>query len=173
MNVEKRFANHYMKLFQNPGIYTFVHVKGYSSAPSCFSGIMKKIILLSIFCLSVFAEDLIGFETNYNELKTAKFNGEKIFVVFSATWCGPCKKFKKQVLSTQRFRDLGAKLGLRLFNIDVDENSSNVGEWSITGIPAWFLVKDGQIAHENLGFQSANIEQMYEKIEETFADDAR
>jgi thiol-disulfide isomerase/thioredoxin len=134
---------------------------------------MQKIMTIFglLLAVNVFATELEGFETDYTDLMLAKAAGEKVFVAFTATWCGPCNKFKKEVLTTSRFLDLADELGFRKFNIDVDENPGTLNSWGGAGIPNWFLVKDDSVVYNHAGYSTSKIEEVYETISDAFLDD--
>ncbi len=71
-------------------------------------------------------------------------------VDFWAPWCAPCR------LMGQSLEHLsGAHPDLNIVKINVDENQALAGAFSVRGIPALFLVQDGQVIDSTTGVQSA------------------
>lgn len=59
-------------------------------------------------------------------------------IVFTAEWCGPCKKLKP-ILD-----NLESKMNLRVFRIDVEKEEEAVENYTIRNIPTIVIVKDGK-----------------------------
>lgn len=58
---------------------------------------------------------------------------------FTATWCGPCKIFERQVLSTPEGKE--ALKQVIYLPVDVDEHGEMAERFEITGVPTGVLVK--------------------------------
>ena len=59
-------------------------------------------------------------------------------IVFTADWCGPCKKLKP-ILD-----NLESKMNLKVFRIDVEKEDEAVENYTIRNIPTIVIVKDGK-----------------------------
>ena len=59
-------------------------------------------------------------------------------IVFTAEWCGHCKKLKP-ILD-----NLESKMNLRVFRIDVEKEDEAVENYTIRNIPTIVIVKDGK-----------------------------
>ena len=59
----------------------------------------------------------------------------KQLLYFTATWCGPCKKFRPVMES------LSSQINIQF--IDIDSNSSMAQKYGVINIPTTILVKDG------------------------------
>ena len=59
----------------------------------------------------------------------------KQLLYFTATWCGPCKKFRPVM------ENLSAQIPIQF--IDIDSNSSMAQKYGVSYIPTTILVKDG------------------------------
>lgn len=72
-----------------------------------------------------------------------------ILIDFSAGWCGPCQMLAP-VLEEVSEEYEGR---VAFYNIDVDENSGLAGEFGVQSIPALAIVKNGEKADMQIGFQ--------------------
>jgi len=69
----------------------------------------------------------------------ARVQNKDIYLKFSATWCGPCKVFEREVLDTAQ-----AKVALKnvvYLPVDIDGNESLAQRFNVTGVPTGILVK--------------------------------
>ena len=55
--------------------------------------------LVSAVCIGDEADDVLppSFKKHEAALQHARDTGEPVFIIVSATWCGPCKKLKKNI----------------------------------------------------------------------------
>lgn len=113
-------------------------------------------ILAMIYCVLLFS--LVGEvvvlsseaqKTPIPDYKTgldlAQKEEKRVFLVFSAKWCGPCQRFK--VLLEQR--NIQIKLENYVYialDIDVKKNEQIVSDFGINTIPAYYMLifKDGK-----------------------------
>jgi thioredoxin 1 len=65
---------------------------------------------------------------------------------FSAAWCGPCK-----ALSPVFEQVKGEISGVNYIDIDVDTNRAMAQAYSITGVPAVIIEKEGQVVNRIMG----------------------
>ncbi len=72
-----------------------------------------------------------------------------ILIDFSAGWCGPCQMLAP-VLEEVSEEYEGR---VAFYNIDVDENSGLAGTFGVQSIPALAIVKNGEKADMQIGFQ--------------------
>ncbi|MFA5865972.1 MAG: thioredoxin family protein [Phycisphaerae bacterium] len=69
----------------------------------------------------------------------AKATNKDIYLVFTAKWCGYCRKFEKEVLSTPEAKKALAKVIFLRLNFDT--NKAFARKYQIDGIPAGVLLK--------------------------------
>ena len=77
---------------------------------------------------------------------------EKVALVdFSATWCGPCQMLAPVVDALAE--ELEGQVAV--YNVDVDANSDLAMQYRVMSVPSLLLFKDGQVAGQTVGYQSA------------------
>ena len=67
----------------------------------------------------------------------------KKILVFTATWCGPCKNFKP--VMEQVSHEIPVEF------IDVDANPQLVAEYGVRNIPTLVVVNNGQVSSKQAG----------------------
>lgn len=84
-----------------------------------------------------------------------------VLVDFWAPWCGPCKQMApilEEVAS--QYEDK-----VKVMKINVDENQSISGEYSISGIPTLIFFEGGQEVDRQVGLMSKNeLEKKFESL---------
>ena len=68
----------------------------------------------------------------------------KQLLIFSASWCGPCKMLKQTLATNNIAVD-------KLSIIDVDEAPNLAAEFAVRGVPTLVLLKDGVIINKKTG----------------------
>ncbi len=73
-----------------------------------------------------------------------------VMVDFYADWCPPCRTL------APRLEELAAEYAGRavVAKVDVDENGELASEYGVRGIPALFVIKDGEVVEDAVGLQS-------------------
>ena len=74
---------------------------------------------------------------------------QAVLISFHAPWCAPCKAMApivKEIISTS---------GLKLVDVDVDEDVELAIEYKVRAIPTLILVKDNHEVGRLIGSQSA------------------
>lgn len=78
---------------------------------------------------------------NKEDLKTLK----GIYLIdFYADWCGPCKMLSKVL----------EQIDANIIKINVDEEEELAKEYKVMSIPNIFILKDGEIKSQMIGFHS-------------------
>ena len=79
-----------------------------------------------------------------------------ILLDFWASWCGPCRMLGPVL------EQLAKEENIKIGKVNVDEEEELSQAFSISSIPALFLVKDGKVVNKTIGYQS--LEQLKEFI---------
>ncbi len=103
---------------------------------------MKKLIypILAVFLLAS-AQLEAGdkgpkFEDNYDKaLKLAEKEKKPVILVFSASWCPPCQKMKKDVYPSAEVAGFHDKFIWAYLDTDKKANSKPAGKYGVSGIP--------------------------------------
>src|SRR6056297_1858406 len=86
------------------------------------------------------------FADNTNLEETIK--DEKLVLLdFYADWCGPCK-----MIGPVLEQVAGENEDIKVVKVNVDENISLAQQYGVQGIPALFVVKDGEVVAQKAGF---------------------
>ena len=70
-----------------------------------------------------------------------------VLVDFWAEWCGPCKQIGPSL--EELSEELGGKV--KIVKVDVDTNPNSAAKMGVRGIPALFVIKDGQVVANMAG----------------------
>jgi thioredoxin 1 len=84
-----------------------------------------------------------------------------VLVDFWAPWCGPCR-MQGPILETLAEEMKGS---VAIAKVNVDDNASLAGRFSITAIPALLIFKDGKLAKQMVGLhQAADLKKTLEAL---------
>ena len=70
-----------------------------------------------------------------------------VLVDFFATWCGPCR-----MLGPELEKLAAAEPEITILKVDCDELGEIAAHYSVSSIPAMFLIKDGKVVGTQVGF---------------------
>ncbi|WP_233215579.1 thioredoxin family protein [Rhodopirellula bahusiensis] len=73
-----------------------------------------------------------------------------VLVKFGAVWCGPCREVDKELASLEPT----LPEQVRVVKIDVNEQPEVASKFGIEGIPRMFLVRNGQVLADEVGYRS-------------------
>lgn len=93
--------------------------------------------------------------------------GRLCVVMFTASWCGPCKSIKKKIYDEPSKKGLSVELGKKVcfFYVDVDDNKDLSSEFKISSIPHFFIMRCGESGIEmKCNFKGGS--ELEKKIEE-------
>lgn len=90
-----------------------------------------------------------------SSLNDAKENGKPIVAVFSAVWCGPCQKMKKDVYPSEAVKPFHDKFNWVYLDTDNRRNAKDAEKYGVQGIPhIQFLDKAGNPIDKQVGSSS-------------------
>ena len=87
---------------------------------------------------------------NKEEFESAVKEG-LVLVDFFVTWCGPCKMLSPVIEQVSNEHP-----ELTVVKVDVDELPSIAGKYGIQAIPTLFLMKNGKVVANQMGFINKN-----------------
>ena len=100
-------------------------------------------------------------DKNFDEVITG--SELPVLVDFHAEWCGPCKMLSPIIEQLE----LDYEGQLLVCKADVEETSDTTKEYSIAGVPAILIFKDGKIVSKNVGLRTKkDIEQDINEVVE-------
>lgn len=94
-----------------------------------------------------------SFGTSYDTaLAESKKTGKPMVVVFSATWCGPCQKMKKDVYPSAEVKAYHDKFIWAYLDTDEKANEKVAGQFKVEGIPhIEFINSEGKSVGNQVG----------------------
>jgi len=82
-------------------------------------------------------------------------NNDKVAVMFTASWCGPCNQIKP----TFTGKCPGQYPKIKFIMVDVDENEETSMEYDVESMPTFMFFRDGNLVNE-LTFKGADVAQL-------------
>ena len=101
---------------------------------------------------------------NFNSLKQLEYYSSKnndvlIFIYFTATWCGPCKKIKPFI--QQKIDEYKNKNVLfKTIDVDDDEYSELCDDLSVSAMPTFIGFKNNNLVNKIVGGDETAINAM-------------
>lgn len=90
--------------------------------------------------------------TNDNYSKLAEKH-PLLVVDFWASWCGPCRAIAPTI--AELAEEYAGKVAIGKCN--VDENRSLTSSFGVQGIPAIYIIKNGKVVDEQIGYCSKEV----------------
>lgn len=118
---------------------------------------LAAVAMTSLALAGEFPKGSPKFEDSLRDvLKDSKENGKPIVAVFSAVWCGPCQKMKKDVYPSEAVQAYHDKFNWAYIDTDNRRNAKDAEKFGVSGIPhIQFLDKDGNPIDKQVGSNSA------------------
>lgn len=94
------------------------------------------------------------------EFESEVLNNKKVVLLDAyATWCGPCKLLAPELEQLEK----ETLDWLEIIKVDVDEAEQIAFKLNVTGIPALFVFKNGELVDSTMGFKT--LEQLKDFVE--------
>ena len=89
---------------------------------------------------------MIIHDFNVNELNEIINSGD-VVLDFYADWCGPCK-----MLGLELETFVKGNNGIKIYKINVDNNTDIARKYGVMTIPTLILYKNGEIVNKHIGY---------------------
>lgn len=77
----------------------------------------------------------------------------KVLIDFYASWCGPCRMLSPVI---EELEEEGKLNNINVIKVDVDQLPELASRYNVFSIPNLFLLDNGQIINNQLGYQNKN-----------------
>ncbi len=86
----------------------------------------------------------VAWQYDYDAAVAAATNSNKpLFIVFSASWCPPCKQMKKYTFSKQSVKEYLEEHFIPVY-VDTDKNPQLANQFGANAIPTYLILKPDQ-----------------------------
>ncbi|MDF1811876.1 MAG: thioredoxin family protein [Verrucomicrobiales bacterium] len=104
---------------------------------NCYKSLAVMCALIGlIYSQSQAADDAPYFHHDYNTaLASASKAGKPLIVVFSASWCPPCQKMKKNVYPSSKVQPYHESFVWAYLDADESKNKPLMSKFGVNGIP--------------------------------------
>lgn len=85
----------------------------------------------------------------------SKESGKPVYVVVTATWCGPCQHLKSTTLVEPEVASWIDEHTIPVY-IDADEGRADAGRLGVSSIPATLILRGDKIVASTAGYMDAN-----------------
>ena len=113
---------------------------------------MKKILVAALCCIlsiNCYANPPI-FKTDYKEaVKVSTALEQDLILIFTASWCGPCKNLKKDLT---KYSDLFKDTTICI--IDIDKDPKLAGKYGVNKVPYSIFYSKGEEIKRVTGYSS-------------------
>ena len=89
--------------------------------------------------------------TKQNFKEEAVNSQKPVLIDFWATWCGPCKMIAPYLHEISEER-----ADIKVGKINVDDEAELANAFGINSIPAVFVIKNGEVTNQAIGYRSKN-----------------
>jgi len=89
---------------------------------------------------------------------TLPLRDSRAVMKFTATWCGPCKRYKPVF---QELADYNPNISF--YSVDIDENPNIKKKYEIPGVPTTVFLKDGQEVKRIVGYSDGKKRELIEE----------
>jgi len=101
-------------------------------------------------------------ESNEHWEQVLSKQGEYVIIDFYATWCGPCKVLMPRLI--EKVENSTGKI--TLLKVDIDKHPEIASSVEIPGVPAVFMIKDGEmVANFSGNVSDEDLTDFFSKVE--------
>jgi thioredoxin 1 len=86
-------------------------------------------------------------------------NDDKAIVLFTATWCGPCKAIKPLY---QKLSNVNSDV--KFYVVDVDEREEITKKFNIRSMPTFITLKNGKVINTCIGANIKLVENLVNEL---------
>lgn len=84
---------------------------------------------------------------------------DKAIVLFTATWCGPCKAIKPLY---EKLSNVNS--GIKFYVVDIDEREEMTKKFNIRSMPTFITIKNGKVINTCIGANIKLVENLINEL---------